>query len=301
MIIEAIDVLSGLRAALTAPEEQRLPRFRERVMEPLRPFWEPFLASMPQPAWLGAEGDEALAAARAFGYFTPEEDVEEGLDALDLLERAGAWEGCQQTVARAAAVLRPAEHGIALERVALTLVLAQPRLLSERHRGYTGVGGQPGLVMVLAWPSAYNLPRLPAATAHEFHHNVRLSVEPWTPATTVGQYVVLEGLAEAFAVELCGEETLGPWANALSGPQLAEARRRIAGALEVTGFDEVRAYVFGDWAAAASGYEPQGLPDFAGYTVGYRLVRAYLERSGRSAAEATYLPWREIVAGSGYL
>ncbi|XEC95978.1 DUF2268 domain-containing putative Zn-dependent protease [Paenibacillus tarimensis] len=30
------------------------------------------------------------------------------------------------------------------------------------------------------------------------HHNIRLSYEPWSPGTTVGQYLVLEGLAEAF-------------------------------------------------------------------------------------------------------
>jgi len=69
----------------------------------------------------------------------------------------------------------------------------------------------------------------------------------------------------------------------------------------VTGFDVIRGYIFGDWAAAAAGYQKQGLPDFAGYTVGYRLVRAYLRRSGRTAAAATYLPWRELVEGSGYL
>jgi hypothetical protein len=48
------------------------------------------------------------------------------------------------------------------------------------------------------------------------------------------------------------------------------------------------------------GYPPQGIPSFAGYTFGYRLVQAYLERTGSPAAEATYRPWEEIVAESRF-
>ena len=68
----------------------------------------------------------------------------------------------------------------------------------------------------------------------------------------------------------------------------------------VRGFDVVRGYIFGDWAAAQFGYPPQGLPNFAGYTLGFRLVEAYLARTGRRAAEATYTPWEEIVDESEY-
>ena len=39
---------------------------------------------------------------------------------------------------------------------------------------------------------------------------------------------------------------------------------------------------------------------FAGYALGYRAVQAYLARTGRSAAEATFLPAAEILAESGY-
>lgn len=94
---------------------------------------------------------------------------------------------------------------------------------------------------------------------------------------------------------------LGPWPNALSEGELEEARPRFRDALEVSGFDEIRGYIFGDWAASRMGYSPKGLPDFAGYAVGYRIVQEYLARSGLSASEATYVPWREIVEGAQYL
>ena len=116
----------------------------------------------------------------------------------------------------------------------------------------------------------------------------------------MGKYLVDEGVAECFAAELHGEAMLGPWTLGLHGAALDALRPRYREALEVTGFDEIRGYVFGDWAAEQTGYRKQGLPDFAGYAFGYRMVRAFLDRTGLTAAEATYLPWREIVAGSGW-
>jgi uncharacterized protein YjaZ len=300
MELEAIDVLTGLRAALAAPQERRLDLFREEVMEPLRPFWEPFLRWMPQAA--GADlGDPALHAARTFAYYTPELDAPRGLAALDRLDQAGAWPACLDALRRAWDALAPEAHGIPLGQLRFTLVLGDPTKLEERTGSYTGFGGRPGIVMVLAWPTDFNLPRLAAIVPHELHHNVRFSWEPFVPQeTTVGQYIVAEGLAEAFAAEICGEELLGPWATLLSDEQVAALKPRYRDALEVRGFDTIRGYIFGDWAAAQFGYQPQGLPDFAGYSLGYRLVRAYLARTGKSAAETTYVPWEEIVEESRF-
>ena len=300
MELQAIDALTGLRAALAAPEERRLDLFRTGVMEPLRPFWEPFMG------WMGggageAGGDPALDAARTFGYYTPEHDVARGLAALDRLDGAGAWPACLDALRRAWDALQPEAHGIALDRVRFTFVLGDPAKLDERNGYYTGFGGMPGIVMVMAWPTDFNLPRLPAIVPHELHHNVRFSWEPFVPhETTVGQYIVAEGLAEAFAAEVCGEELLGPWATILSDEEVAALKPRYRDALEARGFDTIRGYLFGDWAAEKSGYTPLGLPDFAGYSLGFRLVQAYLARTGKSAAETTYVPWREILGESAF-
>ena len=115
----------------------------------------------------------------------------------------------------------------------------------------------------------------------------------------MGQYIVAEGLAEAFAAELYGADKLGPWVSILDDEQAAAIMPRFREAIGLRGFDITRAYIFGDWAAESSGYAAQEIPDFAGYCIGYRTVRAFLAKSGLSAAEATYLPWREIVDGSG--
>lgn len=298
MKLQAIDALTGLRAALEAPADQRLDVFRARVMNPLRPFWEPFLSRVVGgPAT--EQSDPAMQAARAFGYFSPDFDADQGLAALDRLERARTWQACVDAVEKAWHALDPYAHGIALDGILFTLVLGTPKESDDLAGSYTGFGARPGLVMVMGWPTVFSLPRLPAAVAHELHHNVRFSFEPFRmDQTTVGQYIVAEGLAEAFAAELFGEDKLGPWAQALSEDQVVALKPRFREALETTGFDEIRGYVFGDWAPVKFGYRPQGLPDFAGYTMGYRVVWAYLEQTGKTAAEATYVPWREIVAES---
>jgi uncharacterized protein YjaZ len=293
-----IETLAGLRTALEAPAATRLDRFKVLVMEPLRPFWEPFMA-MP---WAQAEpkDDPALAAARMFGYYSPEQDPAAGIAALDRLAEAGTWDACLAAMRAGWAALAPEAHGIALEQIRFSMILANPEKMDARLAHYTGVGGWPGLVQIVVWPTDYNLPRLPAATAHELNHNVRFSYEPFIPhQVTVGQYIVAEGLAEAFAAEQYGEELLGPWATYLSPAEIEAILPRFGAALETRGFDEARAYIFGDWAAERFGYPARGIPDFAGYGVGYHVVRAFLARSGATAAEATYLPWRAITGGSG--
>lgn len=300
--LHSIDSLTGLRAALSAPEAERLDVFRAQVMEPLKPFWEPFMRwGPPLP---NATGDPALDAARKFAYYSPEHDVPAGLAALDRLEAAHTWPALVAAVERGWAALDPAAHGVAFAHLYFTFVLGDPKVMQPEAGNFTGFGAMPGTVLVMAWPTPENLPWLPGAAAHELNHNVRFSVEPFARDMNValGQYLVAEGLAESFAAELYGREGLGPVSSALTPEQFAAVKPRFAEAIRagVRGFDVVRGYIFGDWAAEQFGYQPQGLPSFAGYTLGFELVQAYLTRTSVSAAAATYTPWEEIVEASRF-
>jgi uncharacterized protein YjaZ len=113
-------------------------------------------------------------------------------------------------------------------------------------------------------------------------------------------YIVAEGLAESFAAELFGEEVVGYYVTDFNEEELATAKRVIGSALDITGFDAVRGYIFGDTIAAHMGLPKAGVSNFAGYAMGYRVVRQYLERTGKSVAEATFLPSHEIIAESGF-
>jgi uncharacterized protein YjaZ len=181
------------------------------------------------------------------------------------------------------------------------LLLGNPhdRIFMELNRGYAGAQ-IPGYVVLPIWPNGYNLPRIAAALVHEFNHRVRLSHEPWTFATTVGQYIVMEGLAESFAAELYGPEFVGPWTSSLSAQEIASARTIIGAALDISGFDKIRTYIFGDETSKRWDAPVLGLPHCAGYAIGYQVVQAYLHRSGKTATEATFVPYDEIIETSGF-
>ncbi|WP_158301635.1 DUF2268 domain-containing protein [Paenibacillus mesophilus] len=284
MMIRGIDMLRNQRFLLEAAPERRMDLYNEMVAEPLRPFWESMLAKMPP-------GQDTSDPAALMGVYTPDLDDREGIAAIDWLERADSWRQCLEAIEQAERLLRPADHGIVLDNLLYSLVLANPVKFGHLH-GYTGFGGTPGQAIVLVWPSEYNVPRLPSITAHEYHHNIRLSYEPWSAETTVGQYIVVEGLAEAFAAEMYGADKLGPWVHSLDEEQHERVKPMYREALVTTGFPVILGYMFGNPQA--------GIPAYAGYSVGYRVVNEYLRHSGVSVVEATYRPWQEIIEKSRY-
>lgn len=294
MEIQEINTLQGLRSVFGAPEGDRQKAFKQHILEPLRPLLEQSMRYMPS----SAKEDPMMAAARTMKLYTPELGAEQALAALDELERANAWETNLRALRQAIDALQPERHGIVLERIHFAFTLATPEGLGKE--GYTGSGNVPGWVILSAWPKAHNLPKLPAVVVHELNHNIRFQFEPMFPMK-LGQYLVAEGLAEAFAAELCGKEMLGPWATTLRGAELAALKPRFREALNEGDFNVVRGYIFGDSSATDFGYTAQSVPNYAGYAMGYHVVLAYLKRTGRSAAEATYVPWQEIVAVSDAL
>lgn len=297
MKINALSTLAGQRAALQRPLGERAAAYAEQVMEPLRPFWEPMVARMGQTTF-ATEGPFAY-----LGLYPPSADADEGLRCLDLLDEAGSQAACVRALELAWERLAPMVPAGFPDEVLFSLGMTAPPApaMAARKMTYGGFGAMAGRIMTTVWPTDYSVTRLPGATAHELNHNVRFVYEPFNPmTTTVGQYIVAEGLGEGFATELFGEELLGPYAQALNTAQLAVTRDRIGAAIDVSGFDVIRGYIFGDWAAEQFGYAPQGLPDFAGYAVGYQVVRAYCARTGLTVAEATFRPWHEIVEQSGY-
>ncbi len=147
----------------------------------------------------------------------------------------------------------------------------------------------------------YTLPRLKAATVHELLHNVDGAAHPGSPIiASVGRYIIGEGLAESFAAELYGEDAVGFYVTDFDAAQLETARRLIGAALDVTGFDRVRSYVFGDGAGEPFGLPKVGVPTYGGYAIGYRVVQAYLKRTGKTVPEALFVSAEEIIRESGF-
>ncbi|MBH1934168.1 peptidase [Streptomyces sp. AV19] len=216
---------------------------------------------------------------------------------------AGVWSRVEESLGAAWERISGAVPGVGhAETVHVVLVLGDPddHHLTVRSSGYLGMGGIPGAIHLLMWPTETSLEKIGHAAAHELHHNIRYANVAWDPMTvTVGEQVVAEGLAEAFVRELGGDAAMGPWATRLSGTELDSPYERIAAAVDVAGMRNLPPYVYGDATARLMGFEPVGLPDFAGYAAGLRIADAHLAASGLTAAASVALPAREVLANAG--
>lgn len=251
-------------------------------------------------------GGDPMAQAKGWTMYGPDDFATEARarieEMLDRLTAHHAWARTAEAAERGRVAFAPFTACIPLDDVTVALVLTDRARGNPLDRGYSGFGGIPGYVLTTySDPNDYTLARVGGAAVHELNHNVRFSVFPFNPmAVSLGEYIIAEGLAEAFAAELFGEAVVGYYVTDSTPNDLAMARQLIGGALDVTGFNAVRGYVFGDAISEAVGRPGRGVPNFAGYATGYRAVRRYLERSGTTAAAATFVPASEIIAESGY-
>jgi uncharacterized protein YjaZ len=240
-----------------------------------------------------------VASMHAFGSGFPlDRNVNRSLEGLEMLAAADTWGRIESALDRGLAVLRQSLTGANFpEKITVIVVLDDPddNHLVEINRGYTAAGGISGFIHLGIWPTAENLERLEGIAVHELHHNVRYSNVRWNPATvTVGEQVVSEGLADAFARDLYGELGLTLIGVASAGD--AAVFEKVVSGLNVSGMRNLAPWVHGDATAARFGAEPVGLPTGAGYAAGLELVDRYQRASGRSAAEACVIDAEELIA-----
>lgn len=101
--------------------------------------------------------------------------------------------------------------------------------------------------------------------------------------------LIREGKAHHFAWTLYPAH-LHPSARALESAEVALAWSRIRGALDAPARDFTRTYMFG------GAYYGDVVPGWAGYTIGYCLVRGYAERNPeRTISDLVRTPPREFL------
>jgi len=160
------------------------------------------------------------------------------------------------------------------------------------------MGATPGTIWMVAWPTDYNETRIGACAVHELAHNVRTpNVEgPFNLA----EWVVHEGLAEVFTVEVCGPDSTGAWYREVTGKVFDETWDKVIAAFGTgTTFRDWSPYVLGDEVARRLGTEPVGIPHMGGYAVGRKIVERYLAATGLKAAQAIARPVDELLEGAG--
>lgn len=288
MTITVLDTYSATKQILRAPTADRDAMLRS-MLEPVKGMFRYF------------PGDVDLVTMHQWASGFPiDRDEERCLAALETLAEAGAWERMQRALDDALAVQLAATPGVEAPDITVLFVLGDP---GDTHfmgpsLGMTGNGGMSGYIQITLWPLPENVERLESTAVHELNHNLRYSPGGvvWDPATvTVGEHVVSEGLADAFARQLYGDE-LGY--TRLGVPHLRDEAvfTKVVSGLDVTGMQNFTAWVHGDASAKRFGVDPVGLPSGAGYAVGNRLVDAYLAATGQTAAQALHAESAEIIA-----
>lgn len=232
-----------------------------------------------------------------FGPGTRKEDYQIGIETL---AKVNALITCKDTLEKAYRQFWEAKHLLTLDEVGFGLLLGNPDNKDlMRNQGYMGIGYVPGAILLVFWPTEHSLPRLPVAVAHEFSHQMRLSYEPWRNDLSLGEYLVIEGLAEYLAGSLCGEELLRPWITQITEKEVHRYGAILKRSLAITGFNRIKGYISGEEIVDFESDKPD-TPYGAGLAVGYHLVKAYLGKTGKSIVEATFTSAKEILEQSGF-
>ncbi|MEU2081257.1 DUF2268 domain-containing putative Zn-dependent protease [Streptomyces albus] len=290
MSITVLDTYSAMRKILLAPAADRVDLLRA-LLEANRGMYRHHPGEL-----------DLVAVHRQSSGFPVDRDEERCLDALETLAAAGAWERMQSALEKGLAVLLEAAPGLEVPDITVLFLLGDP---ADEHfmgpcKGLTGFGGISGHIAITFWPFPENVERLEATAVHELHHNLRWAPGGvvWDPMTvTVGDHIVGEGLADAFARQLYGDE-LGPARIGVPHLHDDEVFAKVLTGLDVTGMENFTAWVHGDPSAERFGLTPVGLPMGAGYAAGNRLVDTYLAATGKTAAQALHTDSSEIIAAT---
>lgn len=277
------------RKVLQAPQEEKVELFRQEMLAPFMKKWEiqhiPFKAEEPN-------GFDVITLNNIMSI-SPTQITNEISTELELISSDSFWYECEEAVKKSLYLFT--EHGVKLRvpDYLFTILLGNPNSPSLMlNEGYIGDGGIPGYIFCTLVPNEYTMPRMKAALAHECNHNVRYQFIQWDhSAVTLGELIVSEGLAENFAASIFGEELVGPW---VSKTNMETLNRRIKPVLkeklQLTGFEKITPYLYGDELAKLQDYIPVNMPYCAGYACGYYLIKYYLEKTGKTIFEATITP-----------
>lgn len=290
MNISVIDSAPGMRRVVDAPPADR--------PDLVRGLWAP-MAGMYH--FVPGGVDMASVHQQSFGFpvdasKTTDDRVRE---ALDSLEAADAWTRVGTALEDGVAALTTADPGLVVPDLQVLLVLGDPTSthFMDEVQGLSGFGGISGYIALTVWPAPRVVERLEAVAVHELHHNLRYSPGGvvWDPATvTVGEHVVSEGLADLFAGELYGPAGRTHFVSDQTQADDA-VLAKVATGLGVTGMADFASWVLGDATAALLGGQPVGLPTGAGYAAGARIVQAYLDETGTTAAQNIRTPAADIL------
>ena len=298
MKIERVYSADIYEKIMNAPEERKNDIFRYELMQPFESKWACY--QIPLKAKVQG-GYDIIRASEMLGYMSPQKIDDSWNERIQLIKDPSLWDKCQESIKNSLLQFTSKGINLPVENYLYSVILANPdSIYTKLSDGYSGDGGIPGYIFAIILPNKFTLDRLPAALAHECNHNVRFQFIKWRNDITLAEMMIAEGLAENFAVSLYGIENLGPWVSKVTMDELNDyIKPIIKGGLDVQGFDNITAYLYGDEIAKQRGYFPVGLPFCAGYACGYYMVKYYLDKTKEDIVDATIRPFEEILQKIG--
>jgi len=279
---------------IKATSDEKLELYRQEMMSPFMKKWEiqqiPFISSEPN-------GFDVIMMNN-FMNVSPIDIIPDIYRELAAISTEQFWKDCHEAVTTSLSSFLKNGIELSVSEYLYTILLGDvnsPTL--SINEGICGDGGIPGYIIANIIPNEYTLPRIKSVLAHECNHNVRYQFIQWDHSITLGEMIVSEGLAENFATSMYGDELLGPWVAKTSMETLnAQIKPKIKDQLNVTGFDKINPYLYGDELAKMQNLNPVGMPYASGYSCGYYLIQYYLNKTGKSITEATITPAATILA-----
>jgi len=132
---------------------------------------------------------------------------------------------------------------------------------------------------------------LPRVLAHELDETKRR--DAFQAGASLKEWLITDGLADSVSIEIFPRGPPNPWDHALTAEQERQVWRTMQPHLREI-LAPPRDFTY--WFLGAG-----NVPVWAGYTVGYHIVQAYLARHpGATAVELTTVDTDRIVAGSEY-
>ncbi len=173
--------------------------------------------------------------------------------------------------------------------------------LMAMNRGLSLFGSVPGHLLTEVWPSRGNMARLRPALARVFAHNVRWACAPPTREATLGDILVLEGLAATFVATVCPDARDEPWLVPFrQADDWPDALAAVAHLYGVATFDAIGFNVYGARYTAGLPW-PLAARSLATDELAYArdLIGAALETTIPSRI-AAYLYGDEVVGAHGH-
>ncbi|MBI2171671.1 MAG: hypothetical protein HYU30_06580 [Chloroflexi bacterium] len=196
-------------------------------------------------------------------------------DALGSLELGRAKELVEGALHRCAMALPRPDLSA---RVLLLPGDGQSRVLTSQMHGVFGISLGSQTTLLFLWPASGWQRWLAYTVAHEYAHLVRnlllprrmsggkLVYQKSQEPETLLDAMVAEGIADAFAMELCpGMEPAS--VGALSAEAEAQVWPKVRRRFAVSDTSEIRRFLYGD---------NDRVPLWTGHTIGYRVVQGYL-------------------------